>query len=242
MDNMEYIESHFKDTTDDAQKKQFEKKIVDDASFAEEVAFYISANSTIHQQLQQEKKQRFRELYKQQKVTPMWQPVKNLWQYMAAASVIVAVIVLAWFMYAQKNAPQELAGEYINQNFKTLSVTMGNTDSLQTGLNLYNSGRFKESLALFEKQVQSNPGNNEAKKYAGIIALRQKNYDKALHYFTMLASEHSLYSNPGKLYEAVTLLRRDDEGDKDAAKLLLNEVIAKNLEGKSQAIVWMQKL
>ncbi len=242
MDNMEYIESYFQGIKSDTQKQQFEKRIIEDASFAEEVAFYVSANNTVHQQLQQEKKQRFRELYEQQKVIPMWQPVKNIWQYMAAASVIVAVIVLSWFMYAQKNAPQQLAGNYIQQNFKTLSVTMGNTDSLQTGLNLYNSGKLGESLAVFEKQAQNNSANIDAQKYAGIVALRLKNYDKALRYFTMLETHRSLYSNQGKFYKAITLLRRDDNGDKDAAKRLLNEVIAKNLEGKSQAVKWMQKL
>ncbi len=241
MENLEFIENYFKGINDDVQKQQFEKKILEDAAFAEEVAFYISANGVIQQNIQEEKKQRFREIYNQQKVISIKQPVRNMWKYMAAASIIVAVILITWFLSGNKNSPQQLADKYIQQNFQTLGVTMGNTDSLQTGLNLFNSKKLTEALNMFESIAKNNPANSGAKKYAGIVSLRLNNYDKALKYFTMLEADTGLYSNPGKFYKAITLLKRNKEGDKEAAKLLLQEVRDGNLEGKSEAVEWLEK-
>jgi tetratricopeptide (TPR) repeat protein len=242
MENLEFIENYFNGINDDAQTQLFEKKIMEDASFAEEVAFYISANETIKQQLQEEKKQRFREIYDQQKVISINQPVRNMWKYMAAAGVIVAVVLITWFVSGNKNSPQQLADKYIQQNFQTLSVTMGNPDSVQAGLNLFNSKKLTEALSMFESIAKNNPANSDAKRYAGIVSLRMNNYDKALEYFTMLATDTSLYSNPGKFYEAVTLLKRNKDGDKEAAKLLLQEVRDQNLEGKNEAEEWLGKM
>ena len=86
MENLEFIENYFKGDNNEAQKKQFEKKIMEDATFAEEVAFYISANGLVQEQVQEEKKQRFREMYDQQKVISIKGRVRNRWKYMAAAS------------------------------------------------------------------------------------------------------------------------------------------------------------
>ncbi len=170
----------------------------------------------------------------------MAKPV-SVWLYMAAASVIVAVILLSVFYHVQKNSPQQLADNYIQQNFKNLSVTGEAKDSLQTGLNLFNSGKLAESMALFENLAKDS-ANSKAQKFAGIVALRKDDYSKAIIYFNMLEAKKDLHSNPGKFYKALTLLKRNDGKDKDTAKQLLNEVIAKDLEGKNQALNWMRKL
>ena len=242
MENLEYIENYFKGINNEEQKQQFEKKIMKDASFADEVAFYISTNGLIQQQNKDEKKHRFREIYDKQKVIPFKQRVISMWKYIAAASIIVAVILITLFMPGNKKSSQQLADTYIEQNFKTLSVTMGSQDSLQTGLNLFNSNKLTEALSMFEAIVKNTPANSDAKKYAGIVYLRLNNYDKALEYFTMLASDTSLYSNPGKFYEAITFLKRNKDGDKETAKLLLKEVRDENLEGKNEAVEWLEKL
>ena len=70
---------------------------------------------------------------------------------------------------------------------------------------------------------------------------RLNNYDKALEYFTILEADTGLYSNPGKFYKAITLLKRNKDGDKDAAKLLLEQVRDENLEGKKEAEEWLKK-
>ena len=241
MNNMGYIESYFKGNNTAEQKLQFENKILTDAAFADEVAFYISVNGAMKQELYEEKKQKFREMYESQKVIAMKPRVRSLWKYMAAASVIMAAFLLTWFFSVNSLSPHQLADKYIQQNFKTLNVTMGNGDSLQMGISLFNSGKPDEALSIFETLENSDPSNSEAIKYAGIVSLRLNNYDKAIKYFSLLAVDSSLYSNPGKFYKAIALLERNNEGDKGVAKQLLQEVVDRDLEGKNEAEKWLKK-
>lgn len=241
MDNMEYIESYFKGNNTVEQKLQFENKILNDAGFADEVAFYISANGVMKQELYEEKKRRFREMYESHKVVAMQPRVRSLWKYMAAASVVIASFLLTWFISGNSSSPHQLADKYIQQNFKTLNVKMGSGDSLQAAINLFNSGKPDEALSVFEKFVNRDALNSEAIKYAGIVSLRLNNYDKAIKYFSLLAADSSLYSNSGKFYKAITFLERNREGDKEAAKQLLQEVVDKDLEGKNEAEKWLKK-
>ena len=241
MDNVEYIENYFKGTNTAEQKLQFENKILNDAGFSDEVAFYILANGAMKQELYEEKKQHFREIYESRKVIAMKPRVKTLWKYMAAASVIVAVFLITWFFSMNSSSPHQLADKYVKQNFTTLNVTMSKGDSLQMGISLFNSGKLNESLNVFKSLVNSDSSNNEATKYAGIVYLRLENYDKALAYFSLLEADTILYSNFGKFYKAITLLERNNKGDKDEAKQLLQEVVDKNLEGKNEAEKWLKK-
>jgi hypothetical protein len=244
MDNLDYIDDYFKNQPADEQKQQFEQRIVSDDSFAEEVAFYLSANNAIKDQLQQEKKERFREIYQKQKEVPIKkQSVKIMWRYAAAASVAALIFISSMLLFNKHAAPDKLASNYIKENLQTLSVTMGtNADSLQNGLNLLNTGKLREGVQLFESMLQHDAANTEAIKYAGIACLRVDNYDKALYYFKQLAANTGLYSNPGKFYQALTLLKRNKNGDKAAAKQLLQEVKENKLEGVQTASEWLEKL
>ena len=242
MDNTEYIENFFKGNIDSNQKDQFERKIMEDESFAEEVAFYISANNVLQERLHEEKKERFRELYEQGKVISMAPRLKSVWKYMAAASIVIAIILITWFVSGNRNTPQQLADKYIQQNFTTLEVTMSATqDSLQKGLSLVNNNQLPEALTMFETLAHNDPENDEAKKYAGIVSLRLKNYDKALEYFSMLANEN-LQSNPGKFYKAITLLQRNRNNDISIAKALLQQVVDERLEGEKEAEEWLKNV
>lgn len=243
MDNFEYIEDYFKSAPTELQQQQFEQRITDDNGFAEEVAFYISANSVIKNHSQAETKERFREIYQQQKVISITRPHKyTIWKYLAAASVIGIIAVITWFLSVDKTSPQQLADQYILQNFKTLGVTMGSQDSLQKGLGLYNMGNFKRSLNQFENILSIDSANDVAKKYAGIVSLQLKDYDKAIYYFTLLENQAGLYSNPGKFYHAVTLLARNIGVDLLDAKILLQQIISQHLEGEEIAERWLKKL
>jgi tetratricopeptide (TPR) repeat protein len=238
---LEYIESYFKDVHSDAEKQQFERKIIEDPSFAEDVAFYISANGVIQQELHAEKKKRFRDLLDEQKVIPVRAPVRNLWRYMAAASVIFVVFLLSWFLFVDKTSPQQLADKYVQQNLQTLSVSMGSSqDSLQAGINLFNLKNLTAASTIFETLAKNDPSNRDAEKYAGVVFLRLKDYDKALQYFSMLEADTTLFSNPGKFYKAITLMERNKKDDRQAAKVLLQQVIAEDMEGSSEAAKWMK--
>ena len=240
---MEYIDDYFNRIASPEEKQQFEEKILLDISFAKQVAFYITANGVITDQLIHQKRAHFKDIYQQQKViTISKQPVKKIWQYMAAACMVAAITLFGWLFTSNNPSPQQLADIYIQQNLQTLGVTMGvKNDSLQTGLNLYNNGKLVAAQQLFEEIAKNDITNIAAIKYAGIVALRLSKYDKALYYFKILEEKTNLYSNPAKFYEAVTLIKRNNKDDGSIAKKLLEQVYDENLEGKAIAEKWLKK-
>ena len=243
MNNLEYIDDYFNHPNTAEQKQQFEQRIIRDISFAEEVAFYISTHDVIKDQLKIQKKQRFRELYEQQKAAlPRKQPVKQMWKY-AIAACTVAVIAMSRLLFSSGPSLKQLADDYMQQNWETLDITMSaESDSLQAGLALFNAGKPAPALLQFETVLEKDSTNFMAKRYAGIAALRLSQYDKALSYFSALASDTTLHSNPGRFYQAIALLKRGGPADADAAKKLLQEVAASDLEGSKEAKQWLTKL
>ena len=118
----------------------------------------------------------------------------------------------------------------------------GKSDSIQTGLRLYNEGKFAEALTQFENIIKSDTSIFLAKKYAGIAALRLKEYKKALYYFEELEIYNGLYANPALILQAVTLMERNQPGDAAKAKTLLQRIVDEDLEGKEFAQEWLKKM
>ena len=242
MNNIEYIDDYFKGSPGEQEKHEFQQRINNDHSFAEEVAFYISANHSILEHAADEKRMRFRNIYEQQKLVPAHRvPLRQMMRYMAAASLLALVILFAWLYTGQHQPAGELADQYISKNFGSLGVNMGSRDSLQSGINLYNQGNFAEAFATFSTIVKNDSTSEPAARYAGISALRLNRYDDALAYFTLLDKDTSGYSF-GKLYQAITLLKRNKGGDIAAAKKILQQVVAYDLEGKQEAENLLKKL
>jgi hypothetical protein len=241
MENIEYIERHFNNELSAEEKIQFEQKIIDDKDFAQEVAFYYSVHQAAKNEIAIEKKKRFKEIYAQNSSSQKPGVVRRMRIYAAAAAAILA-IVFGLYLFNKSASPQQLANEYIKQNFQTLGVTMSSKqDSMQVGLSLHNNGKLPEALQQFEKIINTDTANFDAKKYAGIVSLQLKNYDKALAYFTQLETYSERFSNPAKLYKALTLMERNNAGDKEQAKELLQQIIQNNLEGKETAEQWLRK-
>jgi hypothetical protein len=244
MADLIYIENYFKGEFTGEENGEFEQKIKNDSVFAEEVAFYCSAIGVIKDQSTEEKKIRFRKLYEESK---QLSPVKSLgirkiWPYIAAAAVITGVI-FGLYIYYKPASLQQLADRYIQQDLQTgMGVKMaGSTDSLDAAMQLYNEKQFPEALLLFEKIDQAGGHAEQAKKMAGVVSLRLKDYDKAIAYFIQLENL-DLYSNPGKLLHALALIKRDRPGDKGTAKQILTQVIEGDLEGKEYAKKWKELL
>jgi tetratricopeptide (TPR) repeat protein len=242
MDNLEYIDDYFKNNAPE-QKQEFEKRIVEDPAFAEDVSFYMSAQQVAQNEWNEESKIRFREIYKKQhQAVSQKTPVRSLWIY-AAAAMVIGVTFGIYIFLKPGESPKLMADRYINEQLKTLPVTMGNKESeLQKGLQLYNEEKFTEALALFEHVIKTDTSDFTSKKYAGIVSLRLKQYDKAITYFTALKNYTSLYSNAAVFYLALTLMERNQPSDAEQAKQLLQDVVQNNLEGKEVAQEWLKKL
>ncbi len=242
-DNLEYIDDYFQGKPLTAEIKEFEQRVISDPAFAEDVAFYLSAKKALKEKQEESKKKRFREIYRTDRPNQgraIMRPLRKIWGYAAAAAVL-GVIALGWYLY-NPGSEQQLADDYIKSNLQLLSVKMSPTeDSLQKGSRLFNEGRLSEAQAIFEEISKSDPSSLTAKKYAGIASLRLGDYDKALRYFENLANHKDVFSNPGLFYQALTLLKRNDEGDQERATQLLKQVVANDLEGKETADEWLKK-
>lgn len=241
MDNLDYIENYFINKPGTELTREFEGRIKSDPGFAEEVAFYLAAHEVSKEASGIEKKQRFKETYQKNRIVRSV-PVRKLVYYIATAAVVSGLIFGTYTLFRPVSV-QQLADQYEKENLQTLPVTMsGRSDSLQTGLRLYNDGKYSESLAQFENIIRSDTSNFTAKKYAGISALRLKEYDRALSYFEQMETRKGLYSNPAFLYEALTLMKRNLPGDAAKAKQILQNVVDNDQEGKEFAQESLRKL
>lgn len=237
-----YVEEYYRGTLEAGEKKQFEDKIISDPVFAEEVAFYLSAIAVTKEIRQEETRERFKGLYKQErpaKKTRSSGIISLSWVITSvAASLILAVG--GYFLFFQ-TSPENLANNYVKENLMELDKTMGATDTLQQGIVMYNAHQYDSAIMLLKGFYISHPDNSEAKKNIGLAYLAQKNYDEALRQFDELENMHGLYADRALFYKAITLMERNDKGDKEKAKQLLQIVREQKLYGKEKAEEWEKK-
>jgi TolA-binding protein len=159
--------------------------------------------------------------------------------YAVAASVIIAV----GLFFLIKPSPQQLANDYIAQHLSVLSLTMAGTaaDTMQAGISAYNNKEYNKAKLLFTGYYNNHPESSDAKKYTGFVYLTTKQYDSALYVFNDLSNIKGLYSNPGNFLKAVTLLKRNAEGDKEGAKQLLEQVVMQQSAGSKEAAEWLKQ-
>jgi hypothetical protein len=219
-DRLEYIDQYFKGHLDQEELALFDKRVVEDPEFASEVSFYITSVNALQQEVNVQRKQRFREIYSARKVKTI-----NYTRYIAAAAVIAGVVLGMYLLYPAPSTT-DIAQKYINQNLSTLGVMMtSNRDSIQDAINLYNNGNLNEASITLESFIKSHPTDHKAIEYAGIVSLRLENFDQALQHFELLAQNTSLYANPGNFYVSLTLLKRNGPGDVQRATSLLQQIV-----------------
>jgi tetratricopeptide (TPR) repeat protein len=241
MDNLDYIENYFANVPGADLTREFEERIKSNPGFAEEVAFYLAAQGVSKEASGLIRKQRFKEAYQKNRVIRSV-PIRKLVYYIATAAV-VSGLIFGTYTFLKPVSLQQLAAQYEKEHLQTLPVTMsGRIDSLQTGLRLYNEGKYSEALTQFENIIQSDTSAFTAKEYAGISALRLKEYDKALSFFQQMETHKNFFSNRGQFLEAITLMERNLPADAAKAKQLLQNIVSNDLDGKESAEEWLKKM
>ncbi len=238
-EHLGYIDSYFNKELSPEECRIFELRIEQDPAFGEEVAFYLNTLNEAKVQLAAQKKERFREIYQEIRPAQRTGLVRKFWPYASAAAVTIA-LVFRFVFFSPSMSPLKLADEYIQTNLVKLPPSMGSLDSLEMGKKLNNDSNFIEALVIFESMLLRDSTQSEAKKFAGIVCLHLQQYDKSIHYFTLLENTR-LEKNPGKFYHAITLMKRNQPGDKEAAKDLLDSVVKNSLQGKDKAAEWLKK-
>jgi tetratricopeptide (TPR) repeat protein len=129
----------------------------------------------------------------------------------------------------------------MNENLQTLGVNMSaESDSIDIGKRMYNQAHYDSAIAQFQSIIKRDTGNFEANRYLGVVYLRKGDYNEALSYFQQL--EHQTVAvNPAIFYQALTLMERNQTGDKQKARELLKEVRDQGLEGEKYARQWLNK-
>ncbi|PWK24380.1 hypothetical protein LV89_02893 [Arcicella aurantiaca] len=231
---LEQIEKYFKNELSLSERKDFENQLATDSELAENTAFYLNANMAAKTLANEKRKAEFEVLRKELVNRPVRKIKPLSWAIGIAASILL-VVGFWWINQTPKLNTEEFANTYIQEHFENLPVKMdANADSLQIGLRLFNEQKLKEAQRVFEAILHRKNNDSEATKYAGITALRLAEYDKAIIYFRALSKQTNLFSNPGKFYEAITLMKQQPANRKEVEKLL-KEVIDNNLEGKNEA-------
>lgn len=234
-----YIDDYFQNALNEDEKKAFEQRCATDQQFAEEVADYIMARQGVRDTLLSHKQQQWTapETIFATNVpskTPLRSLfVRKLMPYALAACLLIAV-VLTYF--SSNNNPQQIADNYVKENLTQISITASDeNDSLAIASNAYNVKDYSKALTYFLALHNSHPTEDKYLKYSGFVYLMTKDYDNAVQQFTELAAIQGLKSNPGRFLEAVTLILRNKEGDKAAAKLLLQEVADEKTKDSADA-------
>lgn len=243
-ESLPYIDSYFTETLSAEEKIAFEKRCEADESFAEQVAFYIASRDALKNELHQQKKKEFEELYKRLPIEQKQAGVlRRITPYIAAAAACL-VLFFGWMAYFKPASPQQLASEYVSGNFSTLSIRMGadGKDSLSAGIYAYNEKNYQEAEKIFKGLSQNKELASDGIRYLGILYLATNRYDEAITQFDNLSKYGTLFANPALFYKAVVLMRRSAPGDREAARILLEEVVRKDLSGSKEARKWLNKL
>jgi tetratricopeptide (TPR) repeat protein len=242
-EDLEYIERYFLGNLTAGEMELFEKRCEGDPEFAREVSLYITMRAGIKQTLIDEKKEEFSKLYQNRDSKPIavLRPLRSrvMWSAVAAASLL---IFLSWMLFLKSDSPKELAEGYVKENLSSLSATMSEgSDSLQLGIAAYNAKDYNRAESIFRKLSKRKEFAVEATKDLGLTFLVRGQYDNALEQFSALSDNHSLYANPGPFYKAVTLMQRSGPGDEEAAKLILQDVVSRQLPGHKVASGWLRR-
>jgi tetratricopeptide (TPR) repeat protein len=230
---LEQIEKYLNNELSLSERQDFENQLTTDEALVKNVAFYVNTRMAAKELTIEKRKGEFEQMRQEIQARPIRKVKPFIWVSGIAASIFLAIGI--WWFSKPSFTSDTFADTYIQEHFENLPVKMdANADSLQMGLRLFNERKLVEANRIFEDILQRKTKDSDALKYAGITALRLKNYDKASEYFHDLSLQTNLYSNPGKFYEALALLKQSPANSPKAIDLF-EEVIDNNLEGNEEA-------
>ncbi|SMD44113.1 Tetratricopeptide repeat-containing protein [Aquiflexum balticum DSM 16537] len=251
---IEIFEKYLNDNLSDQDRIEFEAKLSSDKELEESFLIYKSIEQEFGNSIRNKSKenelrgtlQSLSKEYSENTMISTSEKPKALIRIISLVSSIAASLILIFFVYnkyfGSEMDMQQIALSYFNSDLERIGQTMGsNKDSLQMGISFYNQKEYFKAVQVFENMIVSDPSNSEVIKNLGLSYLGLEEYDNALAQFEKLSQMEQLYSNPGQFYKALALLLRNESGDKNQAKELLQKVIDEDQEGSKNAKEWLEK-
>jgi tetratricopeptide (TPR) repeat protein len=223
--DLKLIDDYFQHKLNEAEKAEVENRILTDADFAEDMAFYTHSKAILREKILAEKHKEWTS-----QPTEKGKMIKFARVGMGVAASILVLIGI-WF-YATTDKPKDamLAESYINTELTTLPLKMDAAeDSMELAKKYYNEKDYKNAIIVFESLSKK---QLKAQEYLGLSYLQAKEYDKAIAIFAAQTNNPDLLNNKGKFYLA---LARINKGEKQIGEQLLKQVVAENLPGKKEA-------
>lgn len=107
-------------------------------------------------------------------------------------------------------------------------------DDYKSAMNAYNTHDYTNAASGFESILNTDPSNTEARFYAGLSYYNAGKMQKAISAFDkVIASGKGNYPDSGRWFKAQALIQK---GDKQAAKVLLEEISRGSSKYKDNAV------
>jgi hypothetical protein len=219
MNDLENIDNYFADRLSAADKLAFEQRIKAEPALAEAVAFYMHTKSIEREKAVLAKHQEWTQ-------KPAAKSV-NFTRLVSGIAASLLIVASWWFITQNKSSNIEtLAQNYIAKELNTLPIKMdAKEDSLELGKKYYNEAKYSQAQKIFESLAAK---DLKAFEFAGLSALKAKDYPTAERAFGKLSENSELIENKGKFYLVLTYFKM---GEKQKAESLLLEIKKEGLFG-----------
>ena len=226
------IEKYLKGLLSDKEKLSFEERLKTDTKFSREFSLekqlYNSLNeeswssvdkddpelATYKEALEQERYQKLKETLTEihSEVDRDPKKIRNLWFYLAAASVLILIGSQLFFNQSLSN--QELYDKYVGLD-ELPSFTVRDSDDeiqqqLSKGEQAFDTGNFQEALPIFESALENQKNNRLLYIYLGLTQTELKLYNEAEITFNNLKETNGQNADIALWYQSLLYLEQDD--------------------------------
>ncbi|WP_350291579.1 tetratricopeptide repeat protein [uncultured Croceitalea sp.] len=216
------IEAYLDNKLNPNDKDDFERKMVVDAKFREEVEKHRLLHEVFTDTDSLEFRKKLIKIESGVQETLSKKEKYSFFNWKIAATVLIMVSLTSLFIFQNFEKDQTLFEKYFTLYPVEDVVRSSQESNVKKAMEEYSSGNYSSAVLEFEKLVTEMPNSYELKVYLGNSYLKNGDSDKALGEFRSLVNT-SNYAEIAKWYMALSYLKTN-ENDKSIS--LLKEIIA----------------
>ena len=183
MKKVKIIENYLDGSLSPDERLEFEKMLVSEKNFSEEIKFHKEVNDAIRDEKLNEFRQLVHEMiHAKTKTTSIFNSFSvKLIKFHVAASIILLLAFSLWKLLSIE-PPEKIFSDFYNPYPTDISTrSIGKTnDNLQLSCLLYEEGDYNKSFNLLQGYISENPENLTASFFIGLNAIALAKYDIAI--------------------------------------------------------------